>query len=222
MRKIIPMLLISLMFTMLLSSCASMYKSAAKDAKVSNGLPIHYDPQVGEFAVYRVVAQNAQQAAIMGTTTFTHEVIAVNGREVTYTITTKANGMASFMNGIVHEITTDRDGNTIRASLIDGAERTPLQIAQKGDDEYNVFKTISSYDLGIWNVSTDVTVPAGTFSTEAKTFSNKETASNERYQGVYLGSKDVIFFQVATYVVEERDGKFTARKVMELIEQGKR
>ncbi len=222
MRKIIPMVLIGLMFTMMFTSCASMYKSAAKSTKVSNGLPIHHNPEVGEYVVYRVVAQNPQQAAIMGETTFTQEITKVSGNEVTFTITTKAGGMASFMNGIVHEITTDLEGNTKRAFLIDGAERTKLEIAKKGDDEYNTYDPISSEELAKYNISTDITVPAGTFSTSARTFNDKDTAKKENARGVYLGSKDVIFYQVATYVVSERDGKFTSRKVMELIKQGKR
>ncbi len=221
-KKTVKVVLVGLIFTILFTSCASMYKGVAKDTKISNGLPIHYDPQVGEYAVYNVVMQNAQQAAIAGNTSFTHEVIAVNGNEVTFTITTKAGGMASFMNGIVYEITTDREGNTIRAFLIDGAERTPLQIAQKGDDEYNTFETIQSSDLKLWNISTDQNVPAGNYSTEAKAFNNKESAKKENLRGVYLGSKDVIFYQVATYIVEEKDGIFTSRKVLELVKQGKR
>lgn len=222
MKKIIPMFLMGLMFTMLFTSCTSMYKSAAKDSKITNGFPIHSDAQVGDYAIQRVVLQNPQQAAVMGTTTFTYEMIAVNGSEVTFTITTHANGMASFMNNIVYEITTDRDGKTIRAFLIDGAERTELQVAQKGDDEYNEYAAISSSDLKLWNIPTNITVPAGSFNTEAKTYENKETCGKENIRGVYLGNRDIKFFHASTFVVEERDGEFISRKVMELIEQGNR
>lgn len=220
MKKILlPLLMVSML---LLTSCMSMMlQSTIKNTPISNKIMLHDNVRVGDYAIYKskVDAEDEQSKAMIGETTVTVKVTNVTRNRVTILQTMKTTGVAAiFANTMEFELISDLDGNIQSGSFYEGPEKTPLKIAKPGDDVYNTFGKLNKTDHKKWNIPGEITVPAGTFKVDAMYYNDKDM--QEGTHSVYLGTKKVKFFNVATMLVEEKPDGIKSTVIMELVEQG--
>ena len=218
------LLLIIVLSMLLLTSCMSMMlQSTIKNTPISNKIMLHDNIRAGDYAIYKskIDVEDEQSKAMIGETTVTVKVINITRNRVTILQTMHTTGVAAiFANTMEFELISDLKGNIISGSFYEGPEKTPLKIAKPGDDVYNTFGKLNKTDHSKWNIPGKVTVPAGTFTVDAMYYNDKDM--QEGTHSVYLGTKKVKFFNVATMVVEEKPDGTKIRTVMELVEQGRK
>ena len=218
MKKVI--LLIVATSALILTSCMSMIvKNTIKDTPITNRIVLHNNVRQGDYAVYRTLTDigDPQLETVTGETTVRIEVESVNGNEIHIKQTTNSTGMSGmFVNNIVFNMITDKDGNVKSASYTDGEEIVPLKIAQPGDDIYNEYQKVNKSDHKKWNIPENITVPAGTFKVDAMYYNDKKY--EDKNDIFYMGTKKVNFYHVATMITDEDTREL--KKITELIEQG--
>lgn len=221
MKKIIS--LTAVLSALLLTSCMSMIvKNTIRDTPIGNKIILHDNAKTGDYAVYRagLSDEDPQAQAMMGETTVNVQIVSAKGNDVHIRHATNSTGMSGmFVNNIVFEIFSDKEGNVKRGTYNDGKETIELKIAGPGDENYNEFLPLKKADRDAWNIPERITVPAGTFDVEAMYYNDKQNTDD--IQAVYLGSKKAKFYHVATILVNKKEGNRLST-VLELVEQGNR
>ncbi|NOR45927.1 MAG: DUF1684 domain-containing protein [Candidatus Delongbacteria bacterium] len=216
------LLLITVLSTLLLTSCMSMMlQSTIKNTPISNKIMLHDNIRVGDYAIYKskIETEDEQSKAMIGETTVTVKVTNITRNRVTISQTMHTTGVAAiFANTMEFELISDKEGNIISGIFYQGPEKIALKIAKPGDAVYNTFGKLNKTDHKKWEIPRKVTVPAGTFTVDAMYYSDKDTQPGTH--SIYLGTKKVKFYNVATMVVEEKSDGTKIRTVMELVEQG--
>lgn len=222
-KKILQLTVLCILF--ILTSCASLLKNTIKDTPVENKIPLHQNPQKGDYAIYKAApySDNPQANLIAGSLTTTLEITEVSGDNVYIKESFQSKGIAfSYMDGVVFKIITDKDGNVKKAFLVDHGEEIKLKIAKEGDENYNNYKALSSEDFHKWHVPSKVKVTAGEFETTARYLRKTKSTKNAEH-AVYFTNPNVKFCHVASgAIVKKNDEVFECKIVLELIEQGNR
>ena len=218
-----------LLCIMLSTGCLSaIVKNSVKDTPIANRIDIHSGARTGDYAVLRAInsetSKDPAASMLAGNTTSTMKVLKKSNGYITIGQETSTSMIGGgFMNSLVFQITADYRGNVRSGCMIDtrSGEKTPLKIARNGDKNYYHVKTVSNTQLRKWGIPTRITVPAGTFSVTGKASVNTDGSESIT---VFLVNPGVKFGHVATYAVypDSETGVMTARRVLELVEQGRK
>lgn len=216
--------LLTITSILLLTSCMNMMlQTTIKDTPISNKIMLHDNVRVGDYAIYKskISAEDEESKKMIGQTTVTVQVIDRRRNNITIKQIINSTGMAAlFASTMEFELTSDDNGNIKSGYFYDGPEKIPLKIAKEGDDVYNTFGKLNKTDHRTWNIPGEVTVPAGTYKVDAMYYKDKDM--QEGTHSVYLGTKKVKFYNVATMLVEEKSDGAKSTIIMELVEQGRR
>lgn len=200
---------------LLTTSCASLVKSAVKDAPITNRIFLHPSPKVGDYARLDLkMAGDSKQAAMMRGSSFSEmEIVDISGGKITIEHKVTNTGMMALAGNLHFRYITDMDGNVMKGYFVEGANKTAMKIAKPGDDAYNPFKVISKEDMESWNAPYTISVAAGEF--KCTPYYYKDPKNPEK-KVIYYINEDVKFGHVASYVVDMDNG---SRVSMELTKQ---
>jgi len=208
MRKFLAISLLGL--TLLTTSCiSSIVSNAAKSSKVNNKMLLHSSPRVGDYAVYR---------GSTGSVQMTMKITGKRGGLYVITSDTGFGLSGQYMSTLLLELYVDRSGNVKKAYVVEGSGKTPLQIAQKGDDEYRSATRLSSSQVKAMGIPSSITVQAGTYSVKPVVY--KSTKNGQDVRIVNLVNRRVKFGYVAALTYNKSGSSYEKVQSMELVEQG--
>jgi len=210
-KKLVIVTLIFATFTM--TSCIGMFvKNSVKDSKIGNKFLLHSNPRVGDFAIWK---------GTDGHTEVKNRIIARRG--ALFIVKVETNMIIPNIgshNILTLELYVTRRGLVRQAYLIDGNERTKLQIAKKGDLEYQKVVHLTAKQKRTYEIPRRVTVTAGTYNVRNEAFQSKK--NKKETVVVYLTNPSVKFRYVSAITFyKNSDGSLSKHEAFELSNQGR-
>ena len=207
-QKIISLILLCIF---LLTGCMTKYAipKALKESPANNRLLIHKNPEIGDYAIHKIIATMAGNND-QSTTEIRYEITSIQNDLITIKIDMKSDSKISALENINYEYIVDKDGYTKQAYFIDfnTGEKTELQIVKPGEMGYFDFImtgdscTVESY-LGNFDVQ------VGYYESETGAdLGGGDYVKLEYFTGIYI-NPDVKFLLVESYTFVTIDKQIT-------------